>query len=52
VVERGWAELQQALRDLPHEGYAHVYVVRPGAEGAAPAGTGIDQTSAPRQLAG
>ena len=29
VVERGHAEFQQALRDLPHEGFAHVYVVRP-----------------------
>ncbi|HEX6910985.1 MAG TPA: AAA family ATPase [Longimicrobium sp.] len=52
VVERGWAEFQQALRDLPHEGYAHVYVVRPEAEGAAPAGTGIDQIPASSQLAG
>ncbi|HEX6041347.1 AAA family ATPase [Longimicrobium sp.] len=33
VVERGHAAFQQALRELPHEGYAHVYVVRPG-EGA------------------
>lgn len=30
VVERGHAEFQQALRDLPHEGFAHVYVVRGG----------------------
>jgi protein phosphatase len=52
VVERGWAEFQQALRDLPHEGFAHVYVVRPEAEGGVRAGTGIDQMSAPRQLAG
>lgn len=52
VVERGWAELQQALRDLPHEGFAHVYVVRPEAEGAVPAGTGIDQIPARSQLAG
>ncbi len=29
VVERGHAEFQQALRDLPHEGFAHVYVARP-----------------------
>lgn len=52
VVERGWAELQQALRDLPHEGFAHVYVVRPEARGAAPAGTGTDQLPARSQLAG
>jgi protein phosphatase len=52
VVERGHAEFQQALRDLPHEGFAHVYVVRPEAEGAARAGAGIDQMSIPRQLAG
>jgi protein phosphatase len=52
VVERGHAELQQALRDLPHEAFAHVYVVRPEAAGAAPAGTGIDQMPFPRQLAG
>ena len=51
VVERGWTELQQALRDLPHEGFAHVYVVRPEAEGAVPAGTGIDQIPASSQLA-
>jgi predicted kinase len=29
VVERGHAEFQQALRDLPREGFAHVYVVQP-----------------------
>jgi protein phosphatase len=52
VVERGWAELRQALRDLPHEGFAHVYVVRPGAEGAAPAGTGIDGIRTRSQLPG
>ena len=52
VVERFHAEFQQALRELPHEGYARVYVVRPEAPGAAPAGAGIDQTPAPRQLAG
>jgi protein phosphatase len=49
VVERGHAELRQALRDLPHEGYAHVYVVRPG---AAPAEAGIDPTPVRRELAG
>jgi protein phosphatase len=52
VVERGAMELRNALRDLPHEGYAHVYVVRPRAEGAAPAGAGIDQTPILPQLAG
>lgn len=52
VVERGHAELRQALRDLPREGFLHVYVVRPETEGAPPAGTGIDGTAATRQLAG
>jgi predicted kinase len=52
VVERGHAGFQQALRDLPHEGFAHVYVVRPEASGAAPAGTRIDQTPGVHQLAG
>jgi protein phosphatase len=32
VVERGHLAFQQALRELPHEGYAHVYVVRPAPE--------------------
>lgn len=35
VVERGHADFQQALRDLPHEGFARVYVVRPHADGPA-----------------
>ncbi|HLM68968.1 MAG TPA: AAA family ATPase [Longimicrobium sp.] len=51
VVERGHAEFQQALRDLPHEGFLHVYLVRPEVQGAAPAVTGIDESRAPRQLA-
>ncbi|HST58824.1 MAG TPA: AAA family ATPase [Longimicrobium sp.] len=50
VVERGHAELQQAPRDLPHEGFAHVYVVRPATEGAARAVVNIDEMPAPRQL--
>lgn len=50
VVERGHAEFQQALRDLPHEGFAHVYVVRPEAEGPARAVVSIDETPVPRQL--
>jgi protein phosphatase len=45
VVQRGHAELPQALRDLPHEGFAHVYVVRPEADGPARAVSGIAQTS-------
>lgn len=49
VVERGHAEFQQALRDLPHEGFAHVYVVRTEAEGAARAVESIDEMPAPPQ---
>lgn len=50
VVERGHAELRQALRDLPWEGYARVYVLRPHPEGTGPAPASIDQTPVPRQL--
>jgi protein phosphatase len=35
VVERAHAEFRQALADLPHEGFARIYVVRPEADGAA-----------------
>jgi protein phosphatase len=41
VVERGWAEFQQALAELPHEGYLRVYVVRPAPADPAPGETGI-----------
>lgn len=43
VVERHHAEFQQALRDLPHEGFARIYLVRPDADGAAPAEPPIAQ---------
>lgn len=52
VVERGHAGLRQALRDLPHEGFLRVYVVRPAAEGAAGAVVSIDETPTPRRLTG
>jgi protein phosphatase len=51
VVERGHAEFQRALHDLPNEGFLHVYVVRTEVQGAAPAVTGIDESRSPRQLA-
>jgi protein phosphatase len=50
VVERGHLAFQQALGELPHEGYAHVYVVRPAPEGTSPAPAPIDPTPVPRQL--
>jgi protein phosphatase len=52
VVERGHAAFRQALRELPNEGYAHVYVVRPVVEGTPPAPGAIDPAPVPRQLPG